>query len=58
VAGGRLDLHLKEPRGDDYVIKFKIREAEEDLEIKTQEVFDQIETRKYHLKFQSAGNQI
>ncbi|MDR2142146.1 MAG: PD-(D/E)XK nuclease domain-containing protein [Deltaproteobacteria bacterium] len=58
VAGGRLDLHLKEPRGDDYFIEIKYREAEEDLEKKTQEAFDQIETRKYHLKFQGAGNQI
>jgi uncharacterized protein (DUF2384 family) len=28
------------------------------LEKKTREAFDQIEARKYHLKFQGAGNRI
>ncbi|MDR2140440.1 MAG: ATP-binding protein, partial [Deltaproteobacteria bacterium] len=49
VGGGRIDLHLKEPQGDDYVIEIKYREANENLEKKTREAFDQIEARKYHL---------
>jgi hypothetical protein len=58
VGGGRIDLHLKEPQGDDYVIEIKYRQEDEDLEKKIQEAFDQIEVRKYHLKFQGAENRI
>jgi hypothetical protein len=58
VGGGRLDLHLQGPHGDDYVIEIKCREANDNLEKKTREAFDQIEDRKYCLKFQGAGNRI
>jgi hypothetical protein len=39
VGGGRIDLHLQEPQGDDYVIEIKYREANENLENKTREAF-------------------
>ncbi|MDR2141375.1 MAG: ATP-binding protein [Deltaproteobacteria bacterium] len=58
VAGGRLDLHLKEPEGDDFVIEVKYLKEKENLEEKLREAFDQIENRKYFLKFQGAGNRI
>ncbi|MDR2140975.1 MAG: ATP-binding protein [Deltaproteobacteria bacterium] len=58
VGGGRIDLHLREPQGDDYVIEIKYREAHENPRKKTREAFDQIEARKYHLKFQGVGNRI
>jgi hypothetical protein len=58
VGSGRPDLHLKEPLGDDYVIEIKFREANENPQKKIQEAFDQIEARKYYLKFQGEGNRI
>jgi hypothetical protein len=57
-AGGRLDLHLNDPEGDDFVVEVKYLKENENLEEKVQEAFDQIENRKYYLKFQGAGNRI
>ncbi|MDR2140366.1 MAG: ATP-binding protein [Deltaproteobacteria bacterium] len=58
VAGGRLDLHLKEPDGDDFVIEIKYRQKNQNLATMIQLAFDQIEERKYYLKFQGEGNRI
>jgi hypothetical protein len=57
-AGGRLDLHLKEPDGDDFVIEIKYRQKNQNLATMIQLAFDQIEERKYYLKFQGEGNRI
>ncbi|MDR2142347.1 MAG: PD-(D/E)XK nuclease domain-containing protein, partial [Deltaproteobacteria bacterium] len=58
VAGGRLDLHIKGPEGDDFVIEVKYLQDNENLEDKVQAAFGQIEERKYYLKFQGAVNRI
>ncbi|MDR2140655.1 MAG: PD-(D/E)XK nuclease domain-containing protein, partial [Deltaproteobacteria bacterium] len=58
VAGGRLDLHLRDSEGDDFVIEIKHRQKNQNLTKMIQLAFDQIEERKYYLKFQGAVNRI
>jgi hypothetical protein len=58
TSEGRIDLHIKDPLGDDFVIEIKYLNKDQKIERMLQAAFDQIESRKYCLKFQGGPGRI